>query len=411
MSAPSTGLRAVFSVAGAGLPVISFLARLPAALCPIGTLMMVTALDGIGRAGLVAGALWTGQAAGGPPIGRLADRRGHRPVILAASLANAASIAALVLAVLAGAPVAAQASLAALVGLTVPQVGPLSRTRWIVLTRSRPAGLTGRALSFDTMVDEVGFMIGPALAGAVVVLVHPVAGMVLAGALIAVFGVLFAVHPTAPPGTGRSTARAGTGLLSAGLWTLFAMAVLQGMVLGAANAGVSALAGRLGDSGAAGFVWGGMAVTSVLAGLFVTARPGPRDLTTRLRLAIAAQAALLLLLPWVDGWTGAVVALAGVGCAVAPHLIAVFGLAERAAPLARMGEAMALLGSGLIAGQGVAALVSGQLAERYGHGASFTFSCAAGAAAVAVALARVRRPAFPGAGAASAPELGSVRPA
>ncbi|MER7106796.1 MFS transporter [Streptomyces sp. NPDC000229] len=396
MSAP-TGLRAVVAVAGAGLPVISFLARLPAALCPIGTLLMLTELNGIGRAGLVAGMLWTGQAVGGPPIGRLADRLGHRPVILVASLANAATIAALVASVLAGTPAAVQALLAALVGLTIPQVGPLSRTRWIVLTRSRPAELTGRALSFDTMVDEVGFMAGPALAGTVVVLVHPVAAMVLAAALIAVFGVLFAVHPTAPRG-GGGPRTAGVRLLSPGLLVLFAMALLQGMVWGGANAGVSALAKHLGAFGAAGFVWGAMAVTSALAGLVTTAMPGPWDLTVRLRLAMVAQAALLFPLLAVDGHVGAAVAVAGVGFAVAPHLIALFGLAERVAPVARMGEAMAMLGSGLIVGQGVAALASGQLAQRWGHGAAFTFSCAAGVVAVAVALTFVRREAFAVAG-------------
>ncbi|MEV3988872.1 MFS transporter [Streptomyces sp. NPDC049837] len=392
MSAP-TGLPAVFSIAGAGLPVISFLARLPAALCPIGTLLMLTELNGIGQAGLVAGMLWTGQAVGGPPIGRLADRLGHRPVILVASLANAAAIAALVASVLAEAAVVVQAVLAALVGLTIPQVGPLSRTRWIVLTRERPAELTGRALSFDTMVDEVGFMVGPALAGTVVVLVHPVAGMVLAGVLIAVFGVLFAVHPTAPRGTPQARVAA-VRLLSPGLLVLFAMALLQGLVLGGANAGVSALAKHLGDSGMAGFVWGAMAVTSVLAGLATTAMPGPWDLTVRLRLAMVAQAALLFPLLVADGYVGAAVVLAGVGIAVAPHLIAVFALAERVAPIERMGEAMALLGSGLIIGQGVAALASGQLAQRWGHGAAFAFSCAAGVVAVAVALAFVRRAPF-----------------
>ncbi|MET8880573.1 hypothetical protein [Streptomyces rubiginosohelvolus] len=48
---------------------------------------------------------------------------------------------------------------------------------------------------------------------------------------------------------------------------------------------------------------------------------------------------------------------------MAPHLIAVFTLVEQVAPLERMGEAMTLLGSGLIVGQGVAAPAAGQLAH------------------------------------------------
>src|SRR5207244_205784 len=62
---------------GPGLPTVAFLARLPAGLLPSGTLVTVTALAGIGRAGVVAGALWAGQAAGGPLIGATADPRGR----------------------------------------------------------------------------------------------------------------------------------------------------------------------------------------------------------------------------------------------------------------------------------------------------------------------------------------------
>lgn len=108
-----TGLRAVTQIAGPALPVISFAARLPAAICPIATLLMLTELDSIGTAGIAAGMLWTGQAVGGPFLGRYADRRGHRPVILAASLANAAALALFVAAALTGTPLVVQAVLAA----------------------------------------------------------------------------------------------------------------------------------------------------------------------------------------------------------------------------------------------------------------------------------------------------------
>lgn len=388
------GVRAVFSVAGAWLPVVSFLARLPAALCPIGTLLMLTELVGIGRAGVVAGMLWLGEAVGGAPIGRLADLRGHRPVILVASLANAVAIVALVGSVVGGLPVGVQALSAGLAGVTMPQVGPLSRTRWSVLTASRPEGkeLTGRALSLDTTIDEISFMAGPALAATVVVVFHPAAGLLLAAALGAVFGVLFAVHPTAP-GPVRAERAAGAArvpLRSSALVVLWVMALAQGIMWGAANAGVSALARELGDAGTAGFVWGAMAVTSALAGLVSTGRPGKRDLTVRLRLAIVAQTLLGLPLLVVDGFVGVTLTVAGIGTAVAPHLIAVFGLGERVAPAARMGEAMALLGSGLIVGQCVAAVAAGPLAQAYGFRAAFGLTCAAGPVACVVALSLVR---------------------
>ncbi|MFE3579238.1 MFS transporter [Streptomyces vinaceus] len=320
-SAPAPGgLRGVFALGGAALTLHAFLARLPSALCPIGTLLLINERDGIGDAGAVAAALWLGQALGGPVIGRLADRRGHRPVLLAACGANAAALVALVTAVLGALPLAAQLAFAVAAGLTVPQVGPLARARWARLAGEDEARL-GAALSFDTTLDEVGFMVGPALAGILAVTVHPASALVLA----------------------------------------------------------------------AGLVWAAMAVTSSIAGFVTVARPGSADLRVRLRRTVTAQAVLTLPLLAVSGLPGAALAVAGIGLAVAPHLIALFGLVERAGPAERMGEAMTVVGSGLIVGQALAAAAAGPLAAAYGHRAAFAVSCAAAAASALLAWAAASR--------------------
>ncbi|MEV7599038.1 MFS transporter [Kitasatospora sp. NPDC089797] len=403
-TAPGT-LHGIVRLAGPRLPVVSFLARLPAALCPTGTLLMVTALDGVGRGGLVAGALWAGQAVGGPLLGRLADRRGHRPVLLAASAANAALTAALVLAVVGALPGPAQAGCALLAGFTVPQVGPLSRTRWIALASRREDGdrLVGPALAFDTVLDETSFVAGPALVGILAWAVHPAAGLVCAAVLTALFGALFALHPTAPPALPRTVA-AGR-LLSGPLLVLLAATVLQGVVFGAANTGVQYLA--RGDAGVGGLVWAGMGVSSAAAGFLLASSSGRFDLTVRLRTAVAVQALLLATLLAVDGVAGAAWSVAAVGFAVAPALIAVFGLAERVAPAGRMGEAMTLLGSGLIAGQGLAVTGTGPLVGAHGQLAAFAVACAAGGAAALLALVLVRPGRYP-APAAPAASTGSA---
>ncbi|MCP3756169.1 MFS transporter [Streptomyces sp. TBY4] len=398
------GFRSVLALGGPALPVHGFLARLPAALCPIGTLLLINERDGIGDAGTMAAALWLGQALGGPVIGRLADRRGHRPVLLAACAANAAVLLALVAAVLGGLPLAARIALAVAAGLTTAQVGPLARARWARLAGEDKA-LVGSALSFDTTLDEVGFMVGPALAGILAVTVHPASALLLAAALGLVFGTLFAVHPTAPGPTGAgAAARDGVRLWSPGLALLFLVAVLQGAAWSGANTGVNALAVAVGSPGAAGLVWAAMAVTSSVAGFVTVARPGKADLTVRLRRTIAAQALLTLPLLAVGGLWGAAFAVAGIGLAVAPHLIALFGLVERAGPARRMGEAMTLAGSGLIIGQALAAAASGPLAAAYGYRAAFAVSCAAAAASAALAWAAADRVLGPRPGADPAPD-------
>ena len=373
---------------GRRLPAVSFLARLPAALCPTGTLLVVTARSGIATAGIVAGALWAGQAVGGPLIGRLSDRRGQRPVVLTAALANAVALALLVAAVLTDCPPALQAACGALAGLTVPQIGPLSRSRWVSLAGQRADGakLIGGALSMDATLDEISFVAGPALAGVLAFTLPPVTGLLLAAVLIAVFGTLFALHPTASTVVGaiRAAATDAPPVFSPALRLLLALALLQGMFFGAANAGVNAMAAA--DPGVAGLVWATMGVSSALVGLLVTARPGRLPLPSRLRLSLGAQAVLAPGLLLVHTPQAATVALTLLGTAVAPTLIAVFSLAGGIAPAQRMAEAMTWLGSALIIGQGLAAVAAGQLAHRFGCTASFGLSCAAAVLAAAVAL-------------------------
>ncbi|WP_370147935.1 MFS transporter [Streptacidiphilus sp. EB129] len=384
----------MLDLAGLRLPVVSFLARLPAAVCPTGTLLLVTTRSGIGAAGIVAGALWAGQAVGGPLIGRIADRRGQRRVVLVAAVVNAALLAALVVTALARQPLAAQAVCAALAGCTVPQVGPLTRSRWVALADGHPHGreLVGRALSLDAVLDEVSFVAGPALAGILAFAVDPAGGLVLSAVLIAVFGVLFALHPSAPTPTRatapaltlRRSAAGGPRLLSPALCVLITLTVLQGLFFGSANAGVNALAA--GDSGVAGLVWSVLGATSAVSGILTGALFGGTSLTLRLRLALLAQSVLVLPLLAVTSALPATLTLAGMGLAVAPNLISIFGLAERAAPVDRMGEAMTLLASGLIIGQGIGALAAGQLAATHGCTAAFALTAVAAALALVTSL-------------------------
>ncbi|MBF9069398.1 MFS transporter [Streptacidiphilus fuscans] len=407
------GVREVLALTGPWLPVLSFLARLPAALAPTGTLIMVTAASGIGNASLAAGLLWVGQAVGGPLIGRIADRRGHRGALVAASLLNAAATAALVASVTTGQSLVVQALCSLAAGLTVPQIGPLSRARWVALIARTPGRqderqLVARALSLDTLLDELGFMVGPALAGFLAVGIRPATGVAVAALLTGVAGTAFARHPSAPGPVRHSGSGSRSRLLSTPLLLLLALALLQGMVWGAANAGVNALARTLGDPGMAGPVWSSMAVTSCAAGLVVTVRRRTVRLTALLRVAVVAQAVLAVPLLAVHGFATAALAVAAVGVAVAPHLIAIFGLAETVAAADRMGEAMTVLGSGLIVGEGIAALLAGRLAATHGYPAALGTAWCASALAAVVALLFVRRARFDPPATPDAPGVAAV---
>ncbi|MDV5149057.1 MFS transporter [Streptomyces sp. SBC-4] len=380
--------RDTFSLLGPVLPVVSFLGRLPTAMCQLGSLLLVAETSGsLATAGLAGGALAAGQTVAGPVIGRLADRHGQRGVVLAASFANAVAVTALVLAALAHAATGWLMLLGALAGATVPQIGPLARTRSVALARRSGADdrLVGAVLSFEGTLDEVSFVLGPAFVGLAAALAHPAAALLVAALLLAVCGSAFALHPTARTATGTATRTdaAERARLPRSAYALRGTMVLQGAMFGASQAGITALTEQLGAPAQAGLVYAAMGVMSAAVGLSLAALPARIGLTTRWRAATAGLVVLSVPLLFV-GSLGALYAVVVVlGAAYAPHLITVFGLTERTVPAARLAESMAFLTSGIVGGQALALAVSGRLAE--GHGAPAAFAVAVGAA-VACAL-------------------------
>ncbi|MFE7512490.1 MFS transporter [Streptomyces sp. NPDC057540] len=395
--------RDTLSLLGPVLPVVSFLGRLPTAMCQLGSLLLVAETSGsLATAGLTGGALAAGQTVAGPVLGRLADRHGQRGVVLAASLANAVAVTVLVLAALDGATTALLMVLGALAGATVPQVGPLARTRSVALARRSGADdrLVGTVLSFEGTLDEVSFVLGPALVGLAASVAHPAAALLLAALLLAVCGTAFALHPTAraltPEASGASTrtSAAERTRLPGSAYALRFTMVLQGAMFGASQAGITALTEELGKPAQAGLVYAAMGIMSAAVGLSMAAVPARIGLATRWRVATAALVVLSAPLLFV-GSLGALYAVVIVlGAAYAPHLITVFGLTERTVPASRLAESMAFLTSGIVGGQALALAVSGRLAE--GRGAPAAFAVAVGAAVACAVLSwavRVTAPA------------------
>ncbi|MFG2642140.1 MFS transporter [Streptomyces sp. NPDC048370] len=385
--------RDTLSLLGPVLPVLSFLGRLPTAMCQLGSLLLVAETSGsLTTAGLAGGALAAGQTVAGPVIGRLADRRGQRGVVLAASLANAVAVAALVLAALAHMATGWLVVLGVLAGATVPQVGPLARTRSVALARRSGADdrLVGTVLSFEGTLDEVSFVLGPALVGLAAALAHPAAALLTAAALLAICGTAFALHPSAAVaegGEGDATTRTGAaerGRLPGSAYALRVAMVLQGAMFGASQAGITALTEKLGAPAQAGLVYAAMGVMSAAVGLSMAAVPARIGLPTRWRAATAALVVLSVPLLFVDSLVGLYAVVTVLGAAYAPHLITVFGLTERTVPASRLAESMAFLTSGIVGGQALALALSGRLADT--HGAPAAFAVAVVAAALCALL-------------------------
>ncbi|WP_411135975.1 MFS transporter [Streptomyces sp. C10] len=416
MTAATAVFRRVLALGGPMLPVLSFLGRLPTAMCQFGSLLLVAETSGsLATAGLVGGALAAGQTAGGPLLGRLADRHGQRPVVLAACWFDALAVTALVLAALARTGALPLALIALLAGAGVPQIGPLARTRLVALARRARADdrLVHTALSFEGTLDEVSFVLGPALVGLSATVAHPAVALALAALLLAVCGSAFALHPTAaavrptgapsgrapvpagpapvPDGTRarRPTARPARARMPRAVHAMRASMALQGALFGACQAGITALTADLHRPAQAGLVYAAMGVMSAVAGLSLALVPARIGLPARWRAAAVALIALSVPLLFVRSLGALYLAVVVLGVAFAPHLITLFGLTERLVPAGRLAESMAFLTSAIVGGQALSLAVSGRLAEA--HGPTAAFAVAVGAAVLILGLALTTR--------------------
>ncbi|MFD9335173.1 MFS transporter [Streptomyces sp. NPDC060028] len=390
--------RKVIALTGPLLPLVSFFARLPVAMSQFGSVLLVAETSGsIATAAIVGGTLSCGQVLCGPVLGRLADRHGQRPVVLTAAALNSVATAALVAGALGHLATLPLAAVGAVTGASVPLVGPLARTRSVALAhRARSEeSVVGAVHSLEGTLDEVSFVLGPALVGIASIVAHPAIALGGAALLVAVFGTAFALHPTAAVSAG-APAREDAGAPARArvrppgvVYAVRGSLALQGAMFGACQAGIAALTMELGVREQAAVVYAAMGVVSAAVGLSLGALPARFGL--RLRWRVATGAALVLSVPllFTDALWPLYAVVTVLGAAYAPHLITAFALTERAVEPARLAESMAFAASSLVAGQAVALPLSGRLAESYGPPAAF--AVAVGAAALCLGLALFTR--------------------
>lgn len=408
-------------LAGAGYIPLGLFARVPLAMQTIGVLTMVTAVStSYAVGGFAAGAVGVGAAIGAPVIGFLADRLGQKRVLLVLAVVNALLLAAVVLlsyTVLStngagmgdGGTLAVMVS-ALLVGTTSPQVGPLSRVRWMALSKRLPAKEQGpavdTALSLEGTADEVTFVLGPALVGLLASLVAPWLPLAIAAVMTAVLVSLFAVHRTVEvvgPRVAASSMVGNAGYVAKEKpnWFLVAVPVAgmlaMGTFFGSSQTALTAFTGVHGSVDQAGLMYAIMGLSSAFTALSVAYWPKNFSYPWRW-VAIAglmAAASVMFLVPASLGQMAWVLLL--MGLPVGPVMVSIFSVGSVVAPQQWMGTVMTALSSGIVAGTALGSAVSGSLAQNIGYSAAFVVPIAAAAALFVLGLvsAVVLRPRKP----------------
>ncbi|MFJ2618058.1 MFS transporter [Glutamicibacter sp. NPDC087344] len=366
-----------------GLPYIplSFLARLPLAMLTIGSMTLVTAQTGsYGLGGLAAAMVGLGSAVGGPSIGYLADRRGQRPILLTAAVLHTILLISFTLFASSSSElsVGILVALCLLTGATGPQVGPMSRVRWIALSRTgkqKPKTLTA-ALSLESMLDELGFVFGPVAVGLLASLISPVLPLYLAAALTVVLVPLFALHRTArvlqagANSHNTDKVKIGSAQLAA-IASLVLSMIALGTVFGSTAAGTLAFAGAQGDSNQGGLLYGAMGVSSAIAAISVAAWPQGFSQIARWITCGAALSILSFALHLADSTPWMLVALFVAGIAVGPVIVTVMTLGGEVAPPQRLSTVMTMLSAGIVVGTAIGNGLAGLLADSMGYLGAF----------------------------------------
>jgi MFS family permease len=367
--------------------------RMPMSMFGLGTVLLISAATGkYGVAGTVAAAGSLCYAVSAPQIARLIDSRGQRRVLLPLLAIFAVSTAALIAAVELQAPTWAFFAPGAIAGATMPSLGTMVRTRWSALLTGTP--MLHTAFSFESVADELCFVIGPAAVTLLATEVFPAAG-VGAAALLCLAGTLwFAAERRTEPQVmlvpGARTAKV-KGAAAPGLVVLAPVYLLLGAMFVSIDLSTVSFAQHFGHKPLAGFILGTYALGSATGGLWYGSRQWRAPLENRfaftLVLTVIGEATF-----WAQpNLVTLTCCIYLCGLTIAPTLIAGFSLLEAQAKPGRRTEAMSWLSSGIGVGLAVGSSVVGFIIDAHGPRAGYVFAAACGAASAVTCLLGLRR--------------------
>ncbi|MFF7155194.1 MFS transporter [Streptomyces sp. NPDC008139] len=388
----SSPYRAIFTAPGTkAFSAAGLIGRMPLSMLGIGIVTMISQVTGrYGLAGALAAALALSGAAIGPQISRLVDRYGQRRVLRPASAVTVLSVAALLIAVRAGSPDWVYFVCAVGAGCT-PSMGAMVRARWSRIHRGSPE-LLHTAYSFESVVDEIVFILGPILSIGLCTAWFAEAGPLLAAVFLGT-GVLLltAQHATEPPPHPRDRLSDRSVLREPGLLVVTGVFVGTGALFGAVDVATVAFADERGHKALASLVLATYALGSCLAGLvfgLMTPRGTP---TGRFLLGIALMTVSMIPPLLVGNLPFLAVALFFSGLTIAPTMVTAMGLIEGLVPRTKLTEGITWTSTGMAVGVAAGASVAGRVIDSRGASAAFAVPAASAVLAVAVAFLGYRR--------------------
>jgi len=341
-------------------------------------------------AGIAVGAYTLMSASTTPLQGRLVDRLGGPPVLMAFAVAQVSCLTALVLAAQLGAASAVLVVLAGVAGAMTPPLSACLRALWPRVAPT-PAMLEA-AYSLDATSQEVIWTLGPLFVAAAIALGSPAVAVILSAVIIVGGTLWFSTAPATSEwrGTG-SPERRPSALRNPGLRVMIGATLSLGLGIGAVEVSLPGIAVHAGSRAGAGVLLGLWSIGSLLGGLVYGSRSWSTPLSTRYPALLGLICVTTVPLIFAGTLAAAIPLslLAGIG--FAPALSCQYALVGGVALESSATEAFAWTSTALVGGIAAGSAAAGPLVQAGGIGRAVALGCAAtGLAAVITTVRRER---------------------
>jgi MFS family permease len=385
--------RQLLSPPGALRLVLSVLVgRIPIGIFSLAIVLLVRQQTGSFAQAGVASAAWAlGAGVVAPLQGRLVDRFGQPAVLVPSTLINSSAVIGIVLAARAGASMWVLVALAWLGGAALPPLGACMRSVWATIFAG-DASARNTAYTFDSVMAEIFYIVGPAVTTALIALSSPSTAM-LAAVGMSLAGTLgFASARLAREWRSEHHARPRAGALAApGMRTLMLATIPTGVSFGVLEVAMPAFSVAHGHRAAlSGILLSAMAIGSVLGGLWYGARHWQGPVVPRF---IGLQALFTLgLLPLLlaDSLAAMALLMGVAGLALAPTAAAGYLVVDRIAPRGTVTEATTWVMTANVAGSALGAGLAGVIVQDLSVRAALLLACAGPILGTLVTLSRRR---------------------
>jgi MFS family permease len=257
----------------------------------------------------------------------------------------------------------------------LPNIGGLVRRRWLHTLEESEGGrpLINTAYSFEALVDEIVFVVGPLVASAAAISIAPQAGMYFAFSFMSVgTGLYILQKKSEPPPHPKVEGEKRTAVLAIPhVQAVFVMYIFLGACFMSTTLSTIAFADQHGAKSSTGLllaIWSaGSGIAAVINGAIKWKMTDGQKFVYLIFIMIFATIPLLFSHTLLV--LGIVLFLNGFG--IAPIIISGYAIVEKSVPAAKVTEAFAWVIAGLQIGNALPGPLTGYMIDNYGADKSF----------------------------------------